>query len=186
MPRSQADLLRDLASITETFTSMLAQIEWAADEITAAQARHPELADVLHHSFDLIKPTQDLMAREDLYRAHVRELLERLAVGESTKSGTSVEVLGSLVHASLVTPLNAGAFALYRRMWRRIGLPEIEAIAESDDHYEAISGAHADQLEADARRALARRDRVLLLPTCNGIHLHQAVRCRFAAARTAA
>ncbi|MFI8974244.1 hypothetical protein ACIGO9_15260 [Nocardia asteroides] len=180
-------LLRSLTGLefTTALISALTQTEWAEDEIDRAQQRHPDVADVLFHGFSLLTATDQRMSTEFVYRAHARELLERVAAGLSTKPGTAVEVALLLMRVSLVTPLNTTAFGLYLRMWRQAGLPDLGEPVTDDDHYEAIAGRGIDEFEAVARRKLAVPDRVLTLITCDGCHHGQPVDCRLACARAA-
>ena len=181
-------ILREIAGpeFTKTLTATLAQQDWAEDEIRRAQQRHPDVADVLHHSFSLLTATHERMATEFIYRAHARELIERVAAGVLTKPGTSVEVVLLLMRASLVTPLNTTAFGLYLRMWRQAGLPDLGGpIEDLDGHYEAINASGIDDFEAIARRKLAKPSRVLTLVACEGRHLGEPADCRFAPARAA-
>ncbi|MFD3427410.1 hypothetical protein [Nocardia fluminea] len=171
---------------TAIVTTTLTQQDWAEDEIRRAQQRHPDVADVLHHSFSLLTATHERMTTEFIYRAHARELIERVATGVLTKPGTSVEVVLLLMRASLVTPLNTTAFGLYLRMWRRAGLPDLGGpIEDLDGHYEAINASGIDDFEAIARRKLAKPSRVLTLVVCEGRHLGEPADCRFASARAA-
>ncbi|MEU4418468.1 hypothetical protein [Nocardia salmonicida] len=181
-------ILREIAGpeFTKTLTTTLTQQDWAEDEIRRAQQRHPDVADVLHHSFSLLTATHERMTTEFIYRAHARELIERVATGVSTKPGTSVEVVLLLMRASLVTPLNTTAFGLYLRMWRRAGLPDLGGpIEDLDGHYEAINASGIDDFEAIARRKLAKPSRVLTLVACEGRHLGEPADCRFAFTRAA-
>ncbi|MGW5315470.1 hypothetical protein [Nocardia thailandica] len=181
-------ILREIAGseFTQTLLTTLRQQDWAEEEIQRAQNRHPDVADVLHHSFSLLSATEDRMATEFVYRAHARELLERVATGVSTKPGTSVEVVLSLMRASLVTPLNTTAFGLYARMWHHAGLPAVDGLDEEVcAHYEALNASRIDEFEAIARRKLAQPSRVLKLVTCEGRHLGEPVDCRLATARAA-
>ncbi len=180
--------LRELVEpkFTKAVTTTLTQQDWAEDEISRGQQRHPDVADVLHHSFSLLTATQERMATEFVYRAHARELIERVATGVATKPGTSVEVALSLMQASLVTPLNTTAFGLYLRMWRQAGLPDLGGpIEDLDGHYEAINASGIDDFEAIARRKLTKPSRVLTLVACEGRHLGEPADCRFAPARAA-
>ncbi|MBF6290190.1 hypothetical protein [Nocardia cyriacigeorgica] len=172
-------ILRELtgSEFTKSLLATFRQLEWAEDEIRRAQQAHPDVADVLHHSFSLLSATEERMATEFVYRAHARELLERVATGVSTKPGTSVEVVLSLMRASLVTPLNTTAFGLYARIWRQAGLPAVAGLGE---HYEALNASRIDEFEAIARRKLAQPSRVLKLVTCEGRHLGEPVDCRLA------
>lgn len=181
-------ILREIVGpeFTETLTTTLTQQDWAEDEIRRAQQQHPDVADVLHHSFSLLTATHERMTTEFIYRAHARELIERVAAGVSTKPGTSVEVVLLLMRASLVTPLNTTAFGLYLRMWRRAGLPDLGGpIEDLDGHYEAINASGIDDFEAISRRKLAKPARVLTLVACAGRHLGEPADCRFASARAA-
>lgn len=172
------------AESTKTLTTTFAQLDWAEDEITHAQDRHRDVADVLYHWFSLLTATHERMSAEFVYRAHARELLERVSAGLSTKPGTAVEVALSLMQVSLATPLNTTAFGLYLRMWRQAGLPDLgEPVEGFDEHYEAIAASGIDQFEAIARRKLAVPDRVLALITCDGRHHGEPV--RLACARAA-
>ncbi|MFG1774785.1 hypothetical protein ACGFIX_34860 [Nocardia salmonicida] len=167
-------------------TTCVASMDWADDEIAQAQRRHPDITDVLYHSFSLLTATHDRMSTEFIYRPHARELTERVAAGTSTKPGTSVEVALSLMQASLVTPLNTTAFGLYLRMWRCADLPSLGGpIQDLDDHYEAIAASSIDDLESVARHKLSVPDRVLTLVTCEGRHHGEPVDCRLATARAA-
>ncbi|MFE7723280.1 hypothetical protein ACFU44_30090 [Nocardia rhizosphaerihabitans] len=180
--------LRNLlgAESTMTLLTTFAQQDWADDEITRAQERHPDVADVLYHGFSLLTATHERMSTEFVYRAHARELLERVAAGQSTKPATAVEVALSLMQISLATPLNTTAFGLYLRMWRQAGLPDVGGtVTDVDDHYEAIAARGIDELESIARRKLAEPDRVLALPLCVGSHHGEPVVCRLASARAA-
>lgn len=174
------------AEFTTTLISTLTQAEWAEDEIDQAQQRHPDVADVLFHGFSLLAATHQRMSTKFVYRAHARELLERVAAGQSTKPGTAVEVALLLMQISLATPLNTTAFGLYLRMWRQAGLPDLgEPVKGFDEHYEAIAASGIDEFEALARRRLAVPDRVLALSTCDGRHHGEPVACRLACARAA-
>ncbi len=68
-------------------------MEWAEDEITQAQQRHPAKADLQWTTFKLLVPTHDLMRTEFVYRSHVRELLERVACGEDTLCRSTIAVV---------------------------------------------------------------------------------------------
>ncbi|GEM29130.1 hypothetical protein NN3_01370 [Nocardia neocaledoniensis NBRC 108232] len=174
------------SEFTQTLFAIFSQLEWAEDEIRRAQHRHPDVADVLHHSFPLLTATEERMATEFVYRAHAQELLDRVATGVSTKPGTSVEVVLSLMRASLVTPLNTTAFGLYVRMWRQAGLPEVNGLGDDvSRHYEAVNASGIDEFEATARRKLAQSSRVLTLVACEGRHFGEPVDCRLASARAA-
>lgn len=175
--------------VTEMLGPIFDQMTWCEEEIAAAQARHPERADEIWHSFPLLRPTNDLMTREPVYRAHCREILERIATGGDTRTGTAIEVLMVMRETSLIAPLTTAAAGLYFRMWEAAGLPEIDPeghVAADLSHYEAIAGSQIDEHEREVRRRIRREDRTAETPiTCCGLHNGEPVRCRFAASEDA-
>lgn len=122
------------------------------------------------------------MEYELLFRAHCREILDRIAAGTPTQPGTAAEVLAALSKASMRAPLNTEAVGLYFRMWRAAGLPPLEDNTGQLEHYEAIAGSRIDDLEAQSRRRLTMPDRRLRAITCEGRHHGEAVVCEFALA----
>lgn len=157
------DLLADLLGTTVSdVTGVLALIEDAEDEIQAAMRRHPKAADRIWHSFLLLQPTLDLTSRNPvLYRAHCRELLERVAAGADTRLGTAVECIAALSETSTLAPLTTTGTGLYMRLWAAAGLPDVMDGADGLEHYEAIRGSQMDQDEAMVRAKLAQADRRL-------------------------
>jgi hypothetical protein len=83
------DLLSDIA---DTVSSVFDQIEWAEEEIDRALRRHPAAADAIYHGFTLLMPTHPRLSRELVYRAHCRELVDRIADGADTRPDTAAEV----------------------------------------------------------------------------------------------
>ncbi|WP_331722977.1 hypothetical protein [Nocardia sp. NBC_00511] len=170
-----------------TFVSELDTIDhqwdWGEDEIAAAQQRHPDHADELYHSFHLLPTSHRFLQSETLYRAHCRELLERVAAGRDTRPGTAAEVLITCHLASVAEPVNTAA-GLYFRMWHAVGLPDPDphSYATAREHYEASTGSRIDEAEADARDKLTEDQRLPLLDIeCNGRHLTVPTPCRYAA-----
>lgn len=179
---SVSDVLGDMYSeICDVFDTM----EWAEDEIRSAQERWPDQADVLFHSFRLIRPPSDIhFPSEVVYRAYARELLERVAQDVTTVSATAVEILLALQKTSLIAPLSSEGVGLYVRMWEAAKLPQVEGISGLSDHYDAIMGSRLDVEYADLRMRLARADRVQPdVIACEGVHHGVAVTCRFAESR---
>jgi hypothetical protein len=89
------------------------RMEWAEQEIAAAQARHPQQAGRIWHSFSLFQPNPGLgrMTSEMVYRSHCREILDRVAAGEDTRPGTAAEGCCALRNTSL----QSGAVRSVRR-----------------------------------------------------------------------
>jgi hypothetical protein len=175
----------DLASLYDDATSQLGgymqQLGWAEDEIQAGMRRHPAAADAIWHSLTLTTPTADLMRVEIVYRAHVREIVDRVAAGQDTRPGTAVEVAILCCHVSQLAPLTTTAAGLYFRVLRAAGLP----FALDDEHagaYEQLRGDQIDDAEAEARHKLADKTRTLRNVSCKGRHHDTPVDCRYAPA----
>lgn len=127
------------------------RIGWAEEEIEAAQLRHGEQGrSPLWNSFRLLRMTNDQEWPELLFRAHCRELLDRVAAGIDTRPATDAEKISVLSAASKVAPLNSGAETLYLRLGSRM-LPGIfDQIGDVLDMeaYEKVHGSQADEYEA--------------------------------------
>jgi hypothetical protein len=141
----------------ELIDSVLDRCLWADEEIEAAQLRHGERGrGPLWNSFRLLKLTHDFAWPELVYRAHCRELLDRVAAGIDTRSATDTEKISVLSAASQVAPLNHGAETLYLRIGSRM-LPGIfDGIGDILDMqaYETVHGSRADDYEAQLTRKL--------------------------------
>ena len=176
---SAADILGE---VTQSLDGIFERMAWAEDEIARAQARHPEHADKLFHSFSLLSGAQgsERMGMEAVYRAHARELLERVAVGEDTRPGTAVEVIIGLLAAATVAPLSHAGFALCARLWILAGLPDHEEFTDKLQHLEALHADRTDREETDARRACRSDDRKLGAIECEGMHHGETVTCTYA------
>lgn len=101
-------------------------------------------------TFLLLRPTSVLVRNVRVYQAHVRELLERVRVGEDTRPGTTVEVLCGVMKACSLAPLTRAAQGLCEHLWPQVmGAP----VPDSGDLLrEQWPGQWAEDL-ADARRA---------------------------------
>ena len=177
------DVAELFAEVRDSLADVFASIEWAEDEIAAAQRRWPARADALFHSFSLIRPPVELSERlsvEPVYRAYARELLDRVGQEQDTRPGTAVEVCLGLREASLRAPLSHDGFGLYARMWDAAGLPEVDGVTDMRTHYEAISADALDEAETYARRHTSRADRVLEVTGCCGQHHGEPVTCVYA------
>jgi hypothetical protein len=140
------------------------QMAWAEDEITQAQQRHPDAAGKLWDTFLVIQGTHDLMGTEFVYRAHARELLERVYADQDCRPPTDVEIVCGLSEASLRAPLNTAAVALYMRLFVRL-FPDKQPFADLDEHaYEHVAGDGADDLYAKVKRAKGTQQRWRVYP----------------------
>jgi len=181
MPAAVAEILGgDLAGVMgATFERM----EWAEDEITRAQRRHPAAADAIWHSFRLLTPengTFERMGTEFVYRSHCAEILDRVAAGQDTRPGTAAEVIVAISQASELAPLTDTACALAARMWRVAFPGQADPWAEARVHYEALRGSQADDLEREARHKTRADGRQLGEIECGGQHHGDTVACRYA------
>ena len=160
------------------------RMEWAEEEIAAAQARHPEQADRIWHSFRLLVPNDGLerMSYARVYRAHCREILDRVAAGEDTRPGTAAEICCAMLTTSLLAPLTSAATGLYMRMYQAAGLPQFDELAESSRHHEALEHSLIDDHERNMRRKLAVADRRLGTIDCDGRHHGEEINCVYAPA----
>lgn len=137
--------------------SVLDRCMWAEDEIEAAQLRHGERdRGPLWNSFRLLRPTHERAWPELVYRAHCRELLDRVAAGLDTRPATDAEKIAVLSAASQTAPLNSGAETLYLRIGTRMFPDIFEGIGDVLDveAYEKVNGSRADDYEAQLARKL--------------------------------
>ena len=134
-------------------------IEVAEEEIAAFRRQHPEKDRELWNSFMALKITPPLREKGlTLYRAHCRELLERVVADQDLRPGTDAEILGMISNASLIAPLTHQAAALAFRL-----ADELLGWRGGVEYNEPWPGA-ADELAAVLRRKLAVPDRRLPPP----------------------
>ncbi|MGW4528852.1 hypothetical protein [Amycolatopsis sp. NPDC004378] len=172
----------DANGIFAVMAGAFERMEWAEEEIAAAQARHPRQASQIWHSFSLLVPNSGLerMSYERVYRAHCREILDRVAAGEDTRPGTAAEICCAMLNTSLLAPLTSAATGLYMRMYQAAGLPQFDELAESSRHHEALEHSLIDDHERFARRQLSMADRRLGDIDCHGRHHGEEVSCVYA------
>jgi hypothetical protein len=152
--------LPDIEDLHRELTPLLEQMLWAEEEIAAAQHRHPEASARIWRAFLALRSTHPWMSTEMVYRAHCRELLERVAHAQDTRPGTAAECCLALAETSLRVPLRTSAVGLYARMWHQGGLTPT-ALATASSHYEAIAGSRIDELETWLRATLGQSWRVV-------------------------
>jgi hypothetical protein len=181
-PGDEDGILALVAEIQAEVTGASAWVGIAEDEIEQAAGRHPEAADDLYHAFALMLPATGAAAWETefVYRAHCRELLERVAAGEDTRPGTTAEAVLAISEVSKKIPLTGTAAGLYFRMWSR-AFPGHE-LTDRGEHYEALYKDAIDKAEGDIRQKLNLPGRVVLRDfTCDGTHHGEPVQCKYQA-----
>lgn len=177
---TESTLTKLLDATSNALAPVFNQMEWGEDEISRAQQRHPNAADTLHHSFMLIRPTDDRgMNIEFVYRGHCRELLDRIARGEDTRPATAAEVVIAMCEGAKAAPLTATGYGLVFRMWVE-AFPEQQELTNDREHREKLHGSSIDDAEADTRAKLAVPGRVLGTIECIGWHHGERVACAYA------
>ncbi len=132
-------------------------MEIAEEEIEAGKSRHPLASDRIHEAFKYLRPTDALAEMgEKLYRAHVKELIQRVASETDTRPGTTAEMVAILSRLSTVAPFPRSSQLLYEKLFTALFPREAEAIfTESHrsvpDSYEV---PQMEELEAEFRRKL--------------------------------
>lgn len=165
----------DMESVGEMLQGLLSgdmlsnfrQMEWADDEVERAQERHGETGKgPIYQAFpSLACISQPYMEPEIIFRAHCREILDRVAAGQDTRPGTDSEILGVLVDASLTIPLAPHLVCLYFRLVTKLFPPDLIEefavhVAEMDlESYERIHGERATDEQEHIRKHLTRERR---------------------------
>lgn len=172
-------------SLMGALEGLFTQMEWSEDEIEKARRRHPGQSDTIYHSFKLLTPTHELMGTEMVYRAHCRELLDRVAAGRDTRPGTAAEVCLLCCDTSALAPLTHTGAGLYGRMWNAAGFPG-DHFHIRQAHHEALDASLIDDAEREARRKLTVADRRPGDIDCGGMHHGEQVTCLYATPARAA
>lgn len=184
LKQSKKNLLHELLDDTNNVgVGFLDCLEWAEEEIQAAMRRHPRVADTLWHSNMLLRPHGDRrLMTEFVFRAHCRELLERVAAGEDTRPATDAEICCATLAIAAQTPIRTTAFGMHMRLWHR-AFPGKEILRPDEiAAYETVRGEKMNDLARETRAKLAVQDRVLGMITCAGRHHGVKVTCSYAPA----
>jgi len=142
------------------FADQFELMAWADDEIEQAQERHGERGHgPLWNSFLTLKVVdQPYMWTEIIFRAHCRELLDRVAAGKDVRPGTDAEMIAAMRESSLTAPLSSAAATLYFRIAAR-SFPLLWAVSGNHTDlasYESVHGTAADEHEGWLRKKLTR------------------------------
>lgn len=152
----------------------LDHMTWATEENLAACERHgetvPEDKDSeggpIFESHRLAACLyQPYMAPERIFRAHAREIYERVATGQDLRPGTDAEILGVLCDWLTDVPFCAGLMALYFRLAQKIVQDDyaklLKNYQEANPEFDlaaflAEAKDDADEHERDLREQLTR------------------------------
>lgn len=166
--------ISDLLDSISLMSVQLEHMEWAREENAKVCERIGEVVpqdedtkggpvfEALPLAACLLQP---YMAPERIFRAHAREIYERVARGEDVRPGTDAEVLGVLADWIMDVPFCGGLMALYFRMAERIVPEDYRVLLASyqEDHpdfdlssFLAEAKEDADEHEADIRGQLTR------------------------------
>mgnify|MGYP007059383117 CR=1 FL=1 len=108
-------------ALGEVISTCFSDMEIAEQEIARAQKRHPAQADLIWQSFKHLMPSELLSPKtETLYRAHCREILDRVAEGEPIQPATYAELACLFCATSLTAPLNQDGSAAYWHVFQTI------------------------------------------------------------------
>lgn len=154
IPGAMRALFGEAANVIE---STFRQIEIADDLIRDASHRHPHRAEPLRRSFLAMRwRLKSFSVTDELYTAHVTELVERVVRGEKLAPGTRAEALAALSHTSLKGPFTQQPSALFEELFREI----YPRRTQGEPRYfaEPWAGASKEML-TDLRRQLAARER---------------------------
>ncbi len=140
-----------MAVVNSTFECM----DLAEEVITASGCTYAQNKS----AFGVMCPTPPLRGKShDVYRAHARELVERIIAGKDTRPGTRCEVLCCLLATALKAPLNQSGGALAEHLFAEL-FPRHQVSKASTRRQEFYKGQIAEDL-ADARKRCAVADRV--------------------------
>jgi hypothetical protein len=154
------------AEFADDFRSTFAQMGIAEEEIDRIQRNYPRRSEYLNKvGFLLCMPSPVLrLASEWTFRAHCREILERMAIDQDTRPPSSAELAIAFSETSLKAPLNPTGASLYARHFLRAAelvaqplKPDLVATLRKMDH--RLDPALSKPLEHDACRSLLQKDR---------------------------
>ena len=126
----------------------------AEEEIAAAQEAHPDKAGDIWHSFTHLRPSPLLEPRTpQLYRAHARELIQRVAAGHTKKAelaaATAAELCCVFCAASQLSGLQSDAVAAYQKLFKQV-FPDV--FLEDEVTIQESYPGRADEIIAELRR----------------------------------
>lgn len=178
MKATHWEALRIVDDVMSTVRANFDVMDIAEDEIELAQAKYGEAPPQrdefgrligekgpLWRSFAILKPTFPLVYPEFVYRAHFREMLDRVAFSQDTRPATDVEIVVMMRRISLAVPMHSEGLELYWRLFQRrfptLARQVLSTVEIHLDDHERIHGDHIDDHEAHARRKFTHPWRVV-------------------------
>lgn len=147
------DLLGELAPTVRT---VFQHMEIAEEEIQKAQEIYPHKADEIWNSFKYLRPSPILEPHTPhLYRAHVRELITRIAQADGDlrkndlEAATDAELCCLFCVVSQAFPLQSDAVVAYQRVFKRV-FPDLTCLGEFAKS--EIYPGRTDEIIAQLRR----------------------------------
>ena len=150
-----------LGGYANAFERAFEMMKFVEAEILEAMRRHPEERVKLWNAFKLMAPSNVFEAThaEEVYRYHVREILERVANGEDTRPGTRAEVCLMISKMTQASRLQDDVEVLGLTIADEI-FPGKDLLAEG--RRASYPGA-LEETERHFRKKLAVEDRVLVV-----------------------
>lgn len=155
-------LIRDMGG--PDLDRIFGHMEIAEREITRGTELYRQYANKIWDAFMMLQP-DDYMSRLDnqIYRAHCRELIDRIGHGASKDTmelGTDAEALIAFSEASLAAPLTSDGTYAFLRLFRKVmGKDVFHGEGLRDDEFiehESYNGA-LDELISLAKRKCSRK-----------------------------
>lgn len=127
----------------------------AEDEIAAGKLRYPLQADLINDSFRYLVPTE-CVHTDTLFRAHAREIVDRVAKGDDVRPGTTAEVIGAISKLTVVAPPSRELTLLYMKLFSQLFPHHAHQVLEETGPIEpdGYERQRMDELEAELRRKL--------------------------------
>lgn len=108
--------------VVKQLARVFAYIEIADQEMKRSTDERPERAADIRKAFVLLCWRSDVLPlpTDEVYRAHAREIINRVINGRKVEYGTSAEALMALSQQSLKAPLNQTGLCAMQRMFAEV------------------------------------------------------------------
>ncbi len=153
---SKEAMLNLLGELAPTVRTVFERMEIAEEEILKAQESYPHKADEIWNSFKYLRPSPILEPNTShLYRAHVKEIVTRIAQAngdlrkKDLEAATDAELCCMFCAVSQALPLQLDAVAAYQQVFKRV-FPDVSFLDEFANS-ESYPG-RAEEIIAELRR----------------------------------